>query len=152
MDQVFIIPGEPIAALLADTSATSSGLISADTMINATFALWQINKINELVRKQAVFNATHAPDFIDSGLTQSRRNAVKTASVLISAELHHDGIGNAGDTWYRRLEQSVDGDLEALQRRGRLWNIAQRNPIELIGDALAIAAMTTVAIAYASTL
>jgi len=152
MDQVFSLPPEPVATLIADQRAVANGLVSVDTMINATIALWQINKINELVRKQAMFNAVHAPDFVDDSITEARKEAVTTASVMISAEVHHDGIGDAQSGWYKRLEDSVDQDLQALAHRGRFWNVVRRNPAELVGDLSAIGALLAVAAAYANSL
>jgi hypothetical protein len=111
MDHVNLLPVEPIAALVADQRGVEAGLISADTMNHGTLALWHVNRINEFIRRQSVFNAIHAPDFFDSSLLRrSRRKAVIEGSVQISIQLHRDVIRDARDDWYRPFEQCVDQD------------------------------------------
>jgi hypothetical protein len=81
LDHVFVLPTEPVAALIADQRAVAAGLISPDTVVRGTVALWQISKINELVREQATFNAMYAPDFADKSLPLDRQAAVLEAGL-----------------------------------------------------------------------
>ena len=151
MDQVFILPVEPVAALVADQRPVEAGLVAAETMLFGTRALWQINKINELVRKQALFNAVHAPDFVDQSLPTSRRDAIMDASVLVSFELHHWGIGDARYTWYAPFERAVDRDLAAIDAR-RMWRNTLASILPLIClDIVAFIAFVVVALAFANT-
>jgi hypothetical protein len=148
LDHVFVLPTEPIAALIADQRAVAAGLISPDTVVRATVALWQLRKINELVREQAMFNAVHAPDFVDKSIPADRRAAVVEGGVGISAFLHGKGIGDARDSWYEPLKTSVDQDLGALESRGGWKNALRRNAAFMPGDVAALAAVSAVAAAY----
>jgi len=120
-----------------------------------TLALWQINKINEFVRRQSLFNVVHAPDFFDrSRLRRSRREAVIEGSIQISLQLHSDGIRDARDAWFRPFEQSVEHDWQALQTREGFWNRVGRYVTDtaIIGDLGFAVALVAVIIAYANTL
>ena len=61
MDQVFVLPTESVAALVGDQRSFAAGLISADTVVDAAIALWQINKINGLVWNTITALVTSTP-------------------------------------------------------------------------------------------
>jgi hypothetical protein len=121
-------------------------------MVYGTIALWQINKINELVREQAMFNAVHAPDYVDESISQDRRSAVIEAGVRISALLHGGGIGTGRDDWYVPLKDCVDRDLKALHARRGLRNAVRRNAVFIPGDVAVLAGLIIVATAYVNSL
>jgi len=155
MDQVVILPVAPIAALVADQRGVEAGLISAETMTWGTVALWQLDKINEFIRCQSVFNAVHAPDFFErSRLRRRRREAVVEGSVQISMALHRDVIRDARDAWFKPFEQCVDRDWQALHARRDCWKTVGRYVTNkaIIGDLGFMAALAVVIVAYANTL
>jgi hypothetical protein len=108
-------------------------LISPDTVKLATFALWQIAKINGLISQQATFNAVHAPDFYDKSLPADRREAVHEAGVTMSRFLH-GGIGTAKTDWYEPLKAAVAADLTKLHTQNWWWSYGRRNWLEVAGD------------------
>jgi hypothetical protein len=55
LDQVFVVPTEPLARLA--TTPPSPGLISQDTVAAANTALWRLHVFNQLVGLQTAFNA-----------------------------------------------------------------------------------------------
>ncbi len=152
LDHVFVLPTEPVAALIADQRAVAAGLISPDTVVRGTVALWQISKINELVREQATFNAMYAPDFADKSLSLDRQAAVLEAGVGISDFLHGTGVGDARDSWYEPLKDSVDADLRALESRGGWRGTVLRNAAFIPGDIAALRALMAVAAAYGNSI
>ncbi len=151
IDQVYVIPAEPIQALVADQSAVEAGLVSPGTMSLGTFALWQINKINELVRMQSTFNAVHAPDFLDESQPPARREAVYQASVNVSILLH-GGIGTARDDWYTTFEGAVDRDWHALESRRKVSLSRYVRSRLAFGDVTFAAAVVVALAAYLNSL
>jgi hypothetical protein len=148
LDQVYVISTEPIAALIADHRAMAARLISDDTVRYGTVALWQITKFNDLVRRQSTFNAIHAPDFSPP----TPNSPAVQASVALSRQLHQSGIGDAKTTWFNPLRDSIDADLKAMEDRDRCHNVLRRNRWYIAGDVLTLAAIGTVAAAYATSL
>jgi hypothetical protein len=116
--QVFHVPTEPLAALIASPAA--GGLVNTNTVTAANVALWQIGVFNQFVRQQTDFNARHLAEFKDEDLPTARRENLATAAYLISKMLHGSGIGDA--KWYANLMGELEANVTELQdHRARRW-------------------------------
>jgi hypothetical protein len=119
--QVFLVPTQPIASLLASPAA--GDLIRSETIEAANIALYRIGAFNQLVQKQTDFNARHLPDIVDEQLPAPRRKALAHAAYKISYMLHVDGVGtaNAAGGWYRKFKDAVESNITALDA-SPWWN------------------------------
>jgi hypothetical protein len=116
--QVFYVPTEPLAALIASPAA--GGLIGRDTVEAASVALWRIDVFNQLVRQQTDFNTNHLAEIRDDDLPAERREVLGRAAFSISTMLHRNGIGDA--LWYSEMMSALEANRADLEhRRGRWW-------------------------------
>jgi hypothetical protein len=116
--QVFHVPTEPLAALIASPAA--GGLIGKATVEAANVALWQLGVFNQLVRQQTDFNASHLAEIRDGTLPQTRRQAIADAAYSLSGMLHAQGIGDA--SWYAALMRELEANMRELaDRRAEGW-------------------------------
>ena len=75
--QVFVVPTEPLRALIASPHA--GDLISEDVVYAANLALWHIVVFNQLVEQSTQMNALHLAEIVDPNLDQERREAIAIA-------------------------------------------------------------------------
>lgn len=116
--QVFHVPTEPLAALVANPAA--GGLVRRATVEAASVALWQLGVFNQLVRQQTDFNARHLAELYDDGLPPQRRETLAKAASAHSRMLHANGIGDAH--WYQTLMRELATNIDLLNAQlGRPW-------------------------------
>jgi len=109
--QVFEVPTEPLAALVASPFAGT--LIGNETIEAAQVALWQIGVFNQLVRQQTDLNSRHLAEIADPELPESRRHAVAQGAWWVSFMLHASAIGDA--RWYARLKGELAQNISLLR-------------------------------------
>jgi len=113
--QVFVVPPEPLTALIARSG--EGWLIDTGTLDAANIALWRLGTFNQLVGQQTLFNALHAPEFYDENLPRDRREVLARSAQVMSRMLHLSGIGDAG--WYHNLIGELDRNIERLSNLQR---------------------------------
>lgn len=147
--QVLVVPTAPVEALIVSTFAAD--LISEETVFLANIGLWHLEVFNQLVEQQTDMLALHLPDIYDEKVDDRRRYAIAEAIGSHTRLLHRRGVGEpwADDGWYRRLRASVDADLARLERarKAKLYPLGERRLV--VGDALAVAAVTATALVFA---
>jgi hypothetical protein len=121
LDQVFVVPTEPLARLA--TSSPQEGLIDYNTVAVAGFALWRVHTFNQHVRQLTDFNTAHVTEIINDETDQGRREELAEAAASLSFMLHRYGIGWAwsnypdggGRGWYGTLVETIGGNMNQLR-------------------------------------
>lgn len=119
IDQVFVVPTEPLAKLA--TSTPQEGLIDSTTVAVANFALWRVRVFNQLVWQLTDFNTRHAVEILSEATDDARRTELAAAAGSLSTLVHKDGIGRAwsqlpggGRGWYGALVEAIGANMTAL--------------------------------------
>jgi hypothetical protein len=115
LDQVFVVPPEPLRLL----ATTSPGPISGRTVAAANTALWRVEVFNQLVLGQTMFNAGIAAELKARSTSDGRLEDLGTAAAAMSAMVHADGIGaaQAPGGWYRELKEAIAANIDDLESR-----------------------------------
>jgi hypothetical protein len=127
IDQVFVVPTEPLAKLA--TATPQDGLLTYTTIAVANFALWKAHVFNQLVRQLTEFNAAHAAEIPSAD--DARREDLAKAAYSISWAVHRHGIG---ESWVQRWHAWV---VWGTRRRHREQHARARRPTSGTRPALA---------------
>lgn len=128
LDQIFVVPAEPLAKLA--TTTPHEGLIERKTVAVANFALWRVHVFNQLVGLLTDFNSAHADEILSTSTEESRREELASAAASLSKMLHQDGIGwswaalpEGGRGWYGALVGGLGENMRKLEveREAALW-------------------------------
>ena len=147
LDQVFVVPTEPLARLA--TSAPHDGLLDSTTVGVANFVLWRLHVFNQLVLQLANFNARHAAEILSKDTTAARREELASAAASLSRLLHESGIGDA--SWFAALVAAIQANTDALHAK-RTRPLRERL-VELpysVVDLLVLAGFTIVLVSVVS--
>jgi hypothetical protein len=116
IDEVFVVPTEPLARLA--TTSPRHGLIDTSTVAIANFALWRVHVFNQFVRQLTDFNTQHIAEITSDTTDQERRAELAEAARRLSVLLHGQGIGlswSRGEGWYGALVQALDRNMSTLE-------------------------------------
>jgi hypothetical protein len=120
--QVFVVPREPLVALV--TNQAAGDLISDSTVESASLALYWVGVFNQLVQQETDYNALHLAEIRGEVISGADREGIARGVFSISQMIHGTGIARAAqqDGWYQRLTHDVRRDVDRLSAQvARPW-------------------------------
>lgn len=152
VDQVFVVPTEPLAKLA--TATPHEHLVTYKTIAIANFALWRLHGFNQLVRQLTDFYTANITE-ITTG-EEERRKEIAEAAMFLSWVVHHDGIGRAwsvlpdgGRGWYGELVEAIGENMTGLdsERRSRTRRSVTAFPYVVVDVLVAVGLVTVIVMA-----
>lgn len=142
IDEVFVVPTEPLAKLA--TATPRDDLLAYKAIAAANFALWRVHVFNQLVLQLADFNTVHLAEIASEDTDDRRRENLAEAAAGLSWFVHWQGIGlswaqeDGSRGWYGALVDAIGENMRDLHaersRHRRHWFLQ----LVIVVDALAV--------------